>query len=195
MGRYWLAAGRRAQPDLTRCTVRFHRVSGDSETAVATTPESSANATKAEVTTREPVELTLTGEHGRETVSYEWRTAGDARIRADKLEMPQLTPQPGVFRLRIEHPERDVSFYVGESDNLFRGMGDFRHPGPSPAAARLSELLTRTVRSGGAVKVDLVTAALCSGESLDFSHSWPRELVKNVVVIDLLRDGAVVENK
>jgi hypothetical protein len=195
--RYWLAAGRRAKPDFMRGVVRFDRVAGAPKSTKKPWKIAGASVTApAGVTTRKPVDLTPTGEHLRGTVSYEWQSADEARLRNDKLYMPQLTPRPGIYRFRIEYHVGTISYYVGETENLFRRMGHYCNPEASQQTnVRINALLAGALRDGGRVKVEVVTAALSNGESLDLALKWPRRLVENMAVVELLRIRADVENR
>ena len=194
--RYWLEAGRRAKPDFLRAVVRFDRVAGSVGSKAKTRKRTQSVSTTPQVTTRKPVDLTPTGEHLRGTISYEWQAADEVRLRGKKLDMPQLTPRPGIYRFRIEHYIGNVSFYVGETDNLFRRMSHYCIPGPSEQTnVRMNAMLARALQEDGRIKVEVVTAALCSGESLDLQLKWPRRLVENLAIVELLRVGAAIENQ
>jgi hypothetical protein len=192
--RYWLEAGRRAKPDFMRGVIRFDRAPAGDNAPANQEQRRESHAAPAVVTTRKPVVLTPTGEHVRASISYEWQSADEVRMHGDKVVLPQLTARPGIYRFRIEHREGSVSFYVGETDNLFRRMGHYRNPGPSQQTnVRLNELL-RALQNGGRAVVEIVTAALCGGESLDFALKWQRRLIENMAVVELLRVGATVDN-
>jgi hypothetical protein len=193
--RYWLEAGRRAKPDFGRAVIQFTRFESGETRKVATRTVKVGPAAK-EVVTRRPVDLCPTGEHLRSSVSYEWQAADEVRLRGDKLEMPQLTPRPGIYRFRIDHLGGVISYYVGESDSLFRRMGHYRNPGPTQQTnVRVNALLLRALQDGGRVVVEVVTAALCGGESLDFSRKWDRRLVENMAIVELERVVAAIENQ
>jgi hypothetical protein len=192
--KYWTAAQRRAKPDLKKKVVRFERAD-DVADIVAISKERASKVEDAPlVTTHRPVALNVSGEHLRTVVSFEWQSAGEARERAGKLEMPQLPPRPGIFRFRIEHAEGDVSFYVGATENLFRQMGSLRSVPVSQAKdVPITETLARALRTGGRIEVEVVTAALCSGDALDFDTPYARALVESLVVNELRRSNSVIE--
>lgn len=193
--RCWLEAGRRAKPDFMRGVIRFDRAPAVVDAPAKPRQRRESSAMPTVVTTRKPVVLTPTGEHLRASISYEWQSADGVRLHGDKVVLPQLAARPGIYRFRIEHREGSVSFYVGETDNLFRRMGHYRNAGPSQQTnVRLNELLIHALQNGGRAVVEIVTAALCGGESLDFGLKWPRRLIENMAVVELLRVGAAVDN-
>jgi hypothetical protein len=190
--RYWTSAQRRARPDLDHSRVRFVR-SDEIAEIVAINEKAAPRADEtSELTTRFPVQLTVTGEHLRTIVSFEWQSAEEIRERAGKLEMPQLPPKEGIYRFRIEHVEGDVSYHIGQAENLFRQMGHYRTANGTKQG-KVSETLARTLRTGGRVSVDVVTAALCGGESLDFKREYARSLVESLAIAEAERTGLSLE--
>jgi hypothetical protein len=189
-----MSAGRKAQPDMIQLLVRFRReevVARPEELEVVPKTEV---APRTEVTTRRPVTLTPTGEFVRTSVAYEWQSAGNVQIVDNKLSPPVLPPRPGVYRFKIE-TMMGASYYIGETDNLFRRMGHYRNPGPTQHTnIRMNELLIKVLGSEGTAAVDVVTSVLFGAEALDMSHKAARCLVESVALCELDRVGASVEN-
>jgi hypothetical protein len=192
--RFWISAGRKAQPDMTQHFVSFRRAEIEPLQAKAEPKAKASRSGPTDVTTRRPVTLVPTGEFIRTSVAYEWQSAGQVQVVGDKLSPPVLPPRPGIYRFKIDS-NNGISYYVGETDNLFRRMGHYRNPGPSqPTNIRMSELLMKVHALEGTVTVDVVTSALLGGESLDLSHKAARYLVESAALCELNRTGASVEN-
>ena len=131
----------------------------------------------------------------RTTIAYEWQHAGSATLVKDKLGLPVFPPRPGVYRFVISHFGGMTSTYVGETGNLFRRMGNYRNPGPSqPTNQRLNAVLSTVLGECGSVSVDIVTAGLLGGDTLDLSSREARCLVECTALSELSRLGAAVEN-
>lgn len=201
-GRYWTSAGRRAKPDLIGGFVQFTLAEGEpvgrprknKKKSVPTAAPSVAESE--EVVTLRPATLVPTDEHVRTAVYFEWQSAGEVRLRDGKLDMPHLPARSGVYRLTIDHGDGGATSFVAETKNLFRSMANIRAGITADLAApHLTDALVRAINKGGSVRVDVVTAGLCSGESLNFENARDRRLVESVAVIELLRSGAKLEEK
>lgn len=190
--RFWMSVGRKAQPEMDQLLVRFRRAEVPTvPTAKAALQARSENY----VVTRKPVALAPTGEFVRTTLAYEWQHAGSVGLVNGKLELPILPGRPGVYRFHIAHVQGVPSFYVGETDNLFRRMGNYRNPDPSQQTnIRIDQLLRDVIEKGGQVMVDVITAALLGGDVLDLVSKAARCLVENVALCELARSGASVDN-
>jgi hypothetical protein len=193
--RFWMQANRLARPDMSNFLVAFRRMDVDAHATSKPRPRAASTPVESGVQVSRPAALTPSGDHVRTTIAYEWQHAGTAASVKDKLVLPVPPPRPGVYRFVISHPGGSTSTYVGETDNLFRQMGNYRNPGPSQTTdERLNALLRAVLESGGSVAVDVVTAGLLGGEALDLSTRAGRSLVEHTALCELDRIGAAVEN-
>lgn len=192
--RYWMQANRLARPDMTNLSVAFRLVSVEPPTPKPRI-QAARNLGHGEVRTSRAAALTPSGEHVRTSVTYEWQHAGSASVVKGKLVLPVLPARPGVYRFVISRPNGSPTVYIGESDNLFKQMGSYRDPGTSqPERHRLSALLVATLEEGGSVVIDVVTAGLFGGDSLDLSTPAGRRLVESTAQCELDRLGTAVES-
>ena len=110
--------------------------------------------------------------------------------------LPGLPERPGIYRFIVRSSDGlDQRFYVGESDNLSRRMGNYRNPGQTqPTNVRLHTLLVSTLGAGGSAEVAVVLEATLCGEPLDLSTRPGPIIVENVALVELVAAGSIVEN-
>ena len=186
----WLDAGRLATPDFNAGRVRF--VIGAPATGIG---EKRRVARRTEAK-HSLAELKATGESTEALIRYEWLGAGLVELVGGRPMMPRLPEQPGIYRFTIRSHDRATErFYVGESDNLSRRMGNYRNPGPTqPTNIRLHALLSETLTAGGSADLAVVLQASISDLPLDLTKRPSRLLVENVALVKLGSAGMAVEN-
>ncbi len=190
--RHWMSVGRRASPDMDQFLVTF-RLAESSSPSKRERAARRETGIEAEVTTRKAAALQPTGEFVRTSITYEWQHAGEVRVSGAKLEPPILPARPGVYRFAIDAGVA-VSYHVGETENLFQRMGNYRNPASGQHEdLRMSELLLKVLSAAGSAKVEVVTAALFGGDALDLSAESARQLVKSAAMCELARIGASIE--
>jgi hypothetical protein len=68
-----------------------------------------------------------------------------------------MPSSPAVYRLTLGYLTGHERHYVGESDNLARRMGNYRHPGPTqPTNQRLHKRVVDTISGGAQVQLAAV---------------------------------------
>lgn len=192
--RYWLDAGRQAQPDFNGGRVRFPRGSERRIGPRLSTPRFiPSKVVPSEISPRYSVSP---GETLEAELKIEWLSAGEIQMATDRIIFPDLPVSPGIYRFDIFSAEQQfTSIYVGESDNLNRRMGQYRNPGPSQATnQRMNSLLLANLRAGGEVALKIVLTAVLDKRALDFSNTASRRLVENLALVLWQRDGMKLEN-
>lgn len=183
----WLDAGFTASPDFVTGTVRF----------TGGVPRTSGGATRpAPVRSRPPLVLTPTGESHSSEVRYAWLDASEIVLENGRLSMPTLRPGPGVYRFELRDVSGEVeSYYVGESDNLFKRMNGYRSPGPSQSTnVRMRQRCVSILDAGGSIRVVVVLEAMLGDTSLDLGYKPARLIVENAELVRLKLAGATIEN-
>jgi len=187
--RAWLDAGFTASPDFVRGVVRFTR-------GAAPTP---AGATRrpAPVRTRPPLVLVPSGESHCGQVCYAWLNASKVEVENGPLSMPALGPEPGIYRFELRDASGEVqSYYVGESDNLFKRMNGYRSPGPTQSTnLRMNLRFVSVLEEGGSVGVNVVLEATLDDTPLDLAYKPARLIVENTELVRLKLAGATIENR
>jgi hypothetical protein len=186
--RAWLDAGFLATPQFAQHRIWFRR-------GVPSAPGSSRR--RSVTTTLPPTpDLVPTGESYRAEIVYDWLDAGEITLAAGRLVMPALAVGPGVYRFALMESSGEVrSYYVGESDDLFRRMNGYRNPGSTQATnTRMNPILLGLLDGGGTVRVHVVLEATLEGASLNFGQRPARLVVENTALLHLAAQGAVVEN-
>lgn len=194
--KYWITAGRRAQPDLSAGLVRFHVTEKATDAAsLAEGLSGFADATYAAPAARRHQELESSGEVSKTVLVFEWLAAGTSSLAGHRLVLPELPPRAGVYRLCVIRRDASRSTYLGDTGDLAARMFDYRHPHPAtPSTVHVHELVCQTLNDGGAVRVDVVLAALCRGEGVDLAIRSARRMVKAVALHELAEDGDDVDD-
>ncbi len=106
-----------------------------------------------------------------------------------------MPSSPAVYRFTLGYLTGHERHYVGESDNLARRMGNYRHPGPTqPTNQRLHKRVVDTISGGAQVQLAAVLTAELDGEALDLRSKAARRLVENAALLRLTLDGVETEN-
>ncbi|MCP3881822.1 MAG: hypothetical protein GY701_26045 [Sulfitobacter sp.] len=188
--RYWLDAGRRAQPDFNGQRVRF-------ETGAASTPKPRSTRPTKRGATHRVAPLVPTGDIEQATVCFEWLEAGHVTLDpSNKPAFPQLPAQPGIYRFRLTDPSAGlVGVYIGESESVSRRMRNYRNPGPTqPTNQRMHARIRDVLSSGGSTTLAVCLEAMIDDEALDLSTRPARLLAENTALVHAERRGEPVEN-
>ena len=183
--RYWLDAGRRARPDFNAERVTF-------EISAGAAPRDRARPKRA------AVRLAPTGDVETATTRFEWLDAGKVTLdHSAKPVFGRLPAAPGIYRFSLTDAEgRLVGVYVGESDNLFRRMGNYRNPGPTqPTNQRLHARIIEVIEAHGQVTLAVSTTATINDDPLDLSTRPGRLLAENLALVKAARQGLPIENR
>lgn len=187
--RYWLDAGRTAQPDFNGGRVRF-TVGAESRRG-----PNHAGTAVGERRTRAPV--TSTGEVVDAAVRFEWRAAGSFTMAGGRPKAPRVPAVPGIYRFSFETGDgRTAGVYVGETDNLQRRMAHYRNPGTTQVTnQRLHARMVEHMEGGGRVELAVTTDVESGGHAVDLSEKAARLLTEREVVAQLARRGVPIENR
>ncbi len=192
--RFWLDAGRRAQPNFNAGLVRFtigSEAPYGPRTSSARLPyRSSRTAANPPVASLDP-----SGETVAASITFEWLTGGALTLVHGKLSFPGMPSSPAVYRFTLRDLTGHERHYVGESDNLARRMGNYRHPGPTqPTNQRLHERIVQTIAGEGQVRLAAVLTAELDGEPMDLRSKAARRLIENAALLRLALNGRELEN-
>jgi hypothetical protein len=128
-----------------------------------------------------------------------WSDVDQVRLGADgKLRMPDTGRVPGVYRFRLTGGEAP-SIYIGESEDLSRRFGQYRHPEPSQRTnVRIHKRILEHLKAGGIVAVAVVTEAVLrvgeSQEPMEFGRRTSRLLVEEHLIDEAREAGMTVDN-
>ena len=128
-----------------------------------------------------------------------WRELDAVRLGPDgKLMMPDPGPGPGVYRFR--HTGGGApSVYIGESEDISRRFGQYRHPESSQRTnIRVHKWMFERVGAGGTLEVAVVAQAVLrvgeSREPLDLGRRTSRLLVEEHLLDEARQNGETVMN-
>jgi hypothetical protein len=190
--RFWLDAGREAEPDLGAGTVVFRLVPGanrhapfDPGPARPNSRRAGVDATRRSGALTVPAsELTSAGHDGG-TVGFTWMAAGEASVGADGTgQFPLLPASPGILRLTATRQGPPVRFLLGHSGNLASSTS-------GPDGARLAGWMDTAAGPGQTVEVSLVLRATLGDEALDLEAEANRRLVEALAVVNASGAGQV----
>jgi hypothetical protein len=192
--RFWLDAGRRAQPNFNAGLVRF--TIGSEAPHGPRTSSSRPPHRRSRTAASPPVaSLDPTGESVSASITFEWLSGGALTLVDGKLAFPGMPSSPAVYRFALGDLTGPDRHYVGESENLARRMGNYRHPAPTqPTNQRLHKRIVDTIAGGGQVHLAVVLTAELDGEALDLRSKAARRLVENAALLRLSLDGLETEN-
>lgn len=138
------------------------------------------------------------------SVRFTWQQLGSATLDVGgKVAFPRpLPPAPGLYRMHLValDADHDDRFYIGETDNLRRRLGNnYRNPGPRQRTSlRINQSLREHLAANGRVEVALCLGAdLTHGgrtEPLDLTRKAGRLLAESAALVLAQRDGAQLEN-
>jgi len=122
-------------------------------------------------------------------VVLEWHPAG--RITVDslgRLAFPVLPDSPGLYRFTWDDKICGHRTYIGETDNLWRRLIGYRHPGPTERIdQRINALLLSHLAGGGVSEVAVATGATMQVDGhdreLEFSQQFCRVLAENAALV------------
>ena len=184
----WLDAGRRAQPDLNGGRVRF-TIGSETRYEQRARPTRSTRASAASAL------LEPTGESLSATIMLSWASVGAVGLVGGRPSFPLLGAAPGIYRFAITSGRGEMRWYIGETGNLARRMGNYRNPGPTqPTNQRLFRTIVEVLGSGGGVDLAVGLHATFEGNALNLRSKAARRLVENAVLVGLELDGASVDN-
>ena len=119
-----------------------------------------------------------------------WTHVGAVVLDSDShLEFPVLPEHPGLYRMRIRRVDGAEARYVGETDNLRRRFGHYRHPGPTQQTnVRISQILTDALEQGAQVALSIATDQAWiiqngTNQAADFSLKPVRRMFENFAQI------------
>ncbi|HWE73697.1 MAG TPA: hypothetical protein VG328_11100 [Stellaceae bacterium] len=123
-------------------------------------------------------------------VKINWIPLGRVTLsETSTLVFPRSPTAPGLYRFRIRKESRE-SLYVGETENLARRFGNYRHPGPTQQTSmRINVRLRADLKAGADVSVACVTEGAWitspSGaeKPADFTLKAVRCLLENAAII------------
>lgn len=187
----WLSAGWRvATVDLDRQRVTFafakEFTNGEHEEDA---PPSTGPTRRANFNTVD-LESLVVLERCAISIDFDWLGAGEISLDiSNHLTFPRLPKAPGIYRISIGSAVESsrLRCYFGETDNLFRRMGQYRRPGPTqPTNIRLNGLLRSCLADGARAELAFcVAATIDSGDShghLDLRRKAARLLVENAAL-------------
>jgi len=136
------------------------------------------------------------------TVSWQWQPAGAIRLASDGLlVLPSLPAIPGAYRLTLSDAGGEcIGLYIGQGGSLRQRIQHYRTPGfgHRDTKTRVNGLLLAALRSGGAVKVEIATAASSmhgdQAFQLDLGVEASRRLVENAALTVAYASGLPVLN-
>lgn len=171
----WHDAGWRTENlNLTASRVDFRRDRSPKAKPTATMAESAPRANSP------ATELSL---------HWVWLELGSVSHGDDgRLVFPRFPAAPAVYRFLIARPG-GIQSYVGESDNLFRRFGNYRHPGPTQQTSiRInSEFRSALGNPGTRITIDIAhhaKIALSAQERpLNLARKPERRLLEQAVLV------------
>ncbi len=186
----WLDAGFLATPQFVERRVWFHR--GVPRAPGPRTRGPSPVSTSPSL----PPDLYPGAEIYQAEIVYAWHDVGRVLLTRGRLDIPNMGAGPGVYCFTLSEPDGTTrSYYVGESENLWRRMLGYQNPGSSQATnVRLNRILSALLEAGGGVRLAVVFEATLGGTPLDIGRKPDRLIVENTALVDLAAQGFAVEN-
>lgn len=179
--RAWVAAGwQTEQINLTGQRVRFVKIGGP---------------LKIKKSFKKKVQQVVTDKFhfwdGSEKICYEltmeWKPIGKVMLdNSLKLIFPHVTTSPSLYRIKIKHKNK-IAYYIGETDNLKRRFGNYRHPGPSQQTSlRINKYLIDSLKDGAEIGISIVQEVWIKddGKSLraDLADKAVRRMFENMAI-------------
>jgi len=128
-----------------------------------------------------------------------WIEAGPVVLLDDRLKMPALPAEPGVYQWVLSHAGRERR-YVGEAENLARRFQQYRTPGPSQGTnQRMNKRARRVLEAGGEIMVLVASTTITragASHPADLRSKHVRCLIENAALVDVMAEvGQVINDR
>ncbi len=136
------------------------------------------------------------------SVRFSWQPTGRVQLdHKDKLLFPSVSPEPGVYRLRLKLGPL-IRDYIGESANLSRRFGNYRQGNEGQRTShRIHKELHKALKEGTQISVAVMkVGALRGGRSTaespcDLSSKAARCFLENLALVLSRTDDTELLNR
>ena len=143
-------------------------------------------------------ERTMTTTGGELTIRWSWQPAGQMSRAIDgRVALPPLPTVPGVYRFTLRDAGGAcIGVYIGQGAKIRKRVQHYRTPGHGQrdTKTRINGLLLAALRSGGAVQVEIATAATVRGVPRDLRAKAAREQLEDAALALARASGDPVLN-
>lgn len=102
---------------------------------------------------------------------------------SNRVRLPTVDATAGLYKFSAYYPDGRLANYIGESENLRRRFGNYRHPGPTQQTSlRINAWLKKLMSDNGKVLIAIATQVILDGVEADLSKKAVRRLFENMAI-------------
>lgn len=128
--------------------------------------------------------------HLQVELAMQWTPLGKILLAEnDKLGFPKAADKPALYRFRLRKNGEEF-FYVGETNNLQRRLGNYRNPGASQKTSiRINKILKDKLKKGYEIALSVITLGNAwfvtsqTKEEADLTSKTVRCLFENAAIL------------